>query len=176
MVPSSMASSIASVRPNLAAPVANDDAANDPFVASTSSAHHRFSAFDHELFAAGPGSSPRQAKRALEAHLAETERRLDEAGKLGTALVGQRKALAEQLQEIEKLQAQGELGPELRQKLVEIEREYNNLARESARAFLPKRIPSNENGPGTPYAPDGRTGRVSFSHCPIFQLNQPYSC
>ncbi|OAA60128.1 hypothetical protein ISF_06139 [Cordyceps fumosorosea ARSEF 2679] len=159
-----MASSIASDRPNLAVPAAEDDAANDPFVANTSStAHHRFSAFDHELFAAGPGSSPRQAKRALEAHLAETERRLDEAGKLGTALVSQRKALAEQLQEIEKLQTQGELGPELRQKLVEIEREYNDLARESARAFLPKRIPSNENGPGTPFAPDGRTGRRSIS-------------
>ncbi|ATY61768.1 Pleckstrin-domain containing [Cordyceps militaris] len=158
-----MASSIASARPNLAAPV-DEDAANDPFVTSTSSAvHHRFSAFDHELFAAGPGSSPRQAKRALEAHIAETERRLDEAGKLGTALVSQRKALAEQLQEIDKLQAQGELGPELRQKLVEIEREYNDLARESARAFLPKRIPSNENGPATPYAPDGRTGRRSIS-------------
>lgn len=160
-----MASSIASARPNLAAPVpASDDDAADPFVASASAAaHYRFSAFDHELFAAGPGSSPRQAKRALESHLAETERRLDEAGKLGTALVSQRKALAEQLQEIEKLQAEGELGPELRQKLVEIEREYNDLARESARAFLPKRIPSSENGPNTPYAPDGRTGRVSSS-------------
>ncbi|KAM3525442.1 hypothetical protein NHJ13051_003959 [Beauveria bassiana] len=158
-----MASSIASARPSLAAPAADDDAANDPFVVSTSSAaHYRFSSFDHELFAAGPGSSPRQAKRALESHLAETERRLDEAGKLGTALVSQRKMLAEQLQEIENLQAQGELGPELRQKLVEIEREYNDLARESARAFLPKRIPSNENG-GTPYAPDGRTGRRSIS-------------
>ncbi|KAJ6786438.1 hypothetical protein PWT90_03323 [Aphanocladium album] len=159
-----MASSIASARPHLAAPAADLDVANDPFVATASSnAHHRFSAFDHELFAAGPGSSPRQAKRALEAHLAETERRLDEAGKLGTALVSQRKALAEQLQEIEKLQAEGELGPELRQKLVEIEREYNDLARESARAFLPKRIPSNENGPATPYAPDGRTARRSIS-------------
>lgn len=158
-----MASSIASARPHLSAPSASDDdSTNDPFVASASTAaHHRFSAFDHELFAAGPGSSPRQAKRALESHLAETERRLDEAGKLGTALVSQRKALAEQLQEIEKLQADGELGPELRQKLVEIEREYNDLARESARAFIPKRIPSNENGPSTPYAPDGRSGRVS---------------
>lgn len=157
-----MASSIASARPRLAAPAADEDPANDPFVASASSlAHHRFSTFDHELFAAGPGSSPRQAKRALEAHLAETERRLDEAGKLGTALVSQRKALSEQLQAVDKLQAEGELGPELRQKLVEIEREYDDLARESARAFLPKRIPSNENGPGTPFAPDGRTGRVS---------------
>lgn len=98
-----MASSLAADRPSLPAPA---DGGNDPFVTSTpGTTHHRFSNFDHELFAAGPGSSPRQAKRALEAHLAETDRRLDEAGKLGTALVSQRKALAEQLHEVEKLQA-----------------------------------------------------------------------
>jgi hypothetical protein len=86
---------------------------------------------------------------------------LDEAGKLGTALVSQRKALAEQLSEVDKLQAEGELGPELRTKLVEIEKEYNDLARESARAFLPKqRVPSNE-APGSPFLPEGRGGRVS---------------
>lgn len=147
-------------KPNLPAP--GDD--NDPFVttANTPPQHHRFSSFDHELFAAGPGSSPRQAKRALEAHLAETERRLDEAGKLGTALVAQRKSLTERLQEVDKMQAEGELGPELRQKLVEIEREYNDLARESARAFLPKqRVPSNEAGAGSPFVSEGRSGRVS---------------
>lgn len=165
-----MASSIAAARPNLSAPTGAapaDDGSpdtSDPFIATASStAHYRFSTFDHELFAAGPGSSPRQAKRALEAHLAETDRRLDEAGKLGTALVSQRKTLAERLQEVEKMQAEGELGPDLRQKLLEIEREYNDLARESARAFLPKsRVPSNEHGAVTPYAPDGRTGRVGF--------------
>lgn len=155
-----MSSSIASDRPNLPAP---SDGANDPFVSSTNASaptHVRFSNFDQDLFAAGPGSSPRQAKRALEAHLAETDRRLDEAGKLGTALVSQRKALAEQLVEVEKLQAEGELNPDLRRKLVEIEKEYNDLARESARAFLPKqRVPSNESQ-GSPYVPDGRSGRV----------------
>lgn len=159
-----MASSLASDgRPSLPAPA---DAANDPFVsnASNPTAHHRFSTFDHDLFAAGPGSSPTQAKRALEAHLAETDRRLDEAGKLGTALVSQRKALAEQLQEVGKLQAEGELGPDLRKKLSEIEREYNDLARESARVFLPKpRVPSNETNPGSPFVPEARSGRVSFA-------------
>lgn len=169
-----MASSIASDRPSLPAPGTSQ---NDPFVsnASASTAHHRFSNFDHDLFAAGPGSSPRQAKRALEAHLAETERRLDEAGKLGTALVSQRKALAEQLQEVEKLQAEGELKPELRKKLVDIEKEYNDLARESARAFLPKqRVPSNENGTASPFVPEGRAGRVSCNYCRDHLLmNQP---
>lgn len=156
-----MASSIASDKPKLSAQASS---ATDPFlsVAPTSTPHYRFSNFDHDLFVAGPGSSPRQAKRALTAHLAETDRRLDEAGKLGTALVAQRKALAEQIQEIEKLSAEGELQPELRKKLVDIEKEYNDLARESARAFLPKqRVPSNENGTGSPFVPEGRIGRVS---------------
>ncbi|KAK5998944.1 Anucleate primary sterigmata protein A [Cladobotryum mycophilum] len=159
-----MASSAASSdRPDLSA--LDDDSPIDPFISSTSTgpSHFRFSNFDHELFAAGPGSSPRQAKRALEAHLAETDRRLDEAGKLGTALVGQRKALAEQLQEVDKLQTEAELNPELRQKLVEIEREYNDLARESARVFLPKqRVPSGETDRSSPYLTD-RSGRRSVS-------------
>ncbi|RFU73823.1 anucleate primary sterigmata a [Trichoderma arundinaceum] len=157
-------SSVTSDRPDLPAPVG--DSANDPFVSasSTTSSHLRFSDFDQELFAAGPGSDPRQAKRALEAHLAETDRRLDEAGKLGTALVSQRKALAEQLQEIEKLQAEEELAPELRKKLVDIEKDYNNLARESARVFLPKqRVASSNENQGSPYMLESRSGRRSVS-------------
>ncbi|XP_044721887.1 PH domain-containing protein [Hirsutella rhossiliensis] len=158
-----MASSLtADGRPSLPAP---GDAANDPFVAAAApKTHHRFSDFDQDLFAAGPGSSPTQAKLALEAHLAETDRRLDEAGKLGTALVSQRKALTEQLHEVEQLQAEGQIGPDLRKKLVEIEREYNDVARESARVFLPKqRVPSNEVNPGSPYVPEARSGRRSVS-------------
>lgn len=150
-------------RPDLPAPID----LSDPFVSNPSNhapdaRHHRYSAFDYELFAAGPGSSPRQAKRSLEAHLAETERRLEETGKLGSALVSQRKALEEQLQEVDKLQSEGEIDPELKQKLIEIEREYNDLSRESSRVFLPKqRVPSNETNSGSPFAPEGRTGRVS---------------
>jgi hypothetical protein len=162
--------SLAAERPSLPAPGDATDVASDPFVSAPSPLpHHRYSNFDQELFAAGPGSSPRQAKRALQAHLAETDRRLDEAGKLGTALVSQRKTLADQLQEVEKLQAEGELGPDLRVKLFEIEREYNDLARETARAFLPKsRVPSNEANPGTPHAPEGRSGRVGLPpSCPL---------
>jgi hypothetical protein len=104
--------------------------------------------------------------------LAETERRLDEAGKLGTALVSQRKALSEQLEEVEKLQAEAELNPDLRKKLVDIEKEYNDLARESARAFLPKqRVPSNEANPGSPFVPEGRSGRVSRLFPLIFEVH-----
>ncbi|PHH71001.1 hypothetical protein CDD80_5603 [Ophiocordyceps camponoti-rufipedis] len=147
-------------RPSLPAPVV---AATDPFI-NDGAAQRRHSDFVHESFGSDSDSSPTQARRALEAHLADTDRRLDEAGKLGTALVSQRKALAAQLHELEKLQDEGEIGPELRGKLVEIEREYNDVARESARVFLPKqRVPSNETNPGSPYVPEGRSGRRSVS-------------
>ncbi|KAI1343525.1 hypothetical protein F5Y15DRAFT_235649 [Xylariaceae sp. FL0016] len=140
---------------------------NDPFLSPAPRAgptHHRFSNFDSQLFALGPNASPAQAKKALEAHLAETDRRMEEAGKLGTALVQQRKELTERLRDVEKLKTEGELSEDLRQKLVEIEKDYNDVARESARAFLPKqRIPSNEAAPGSPFVPEGKGGRRSVS-------------
>ncbi|TGJ85533.1 hypothetical protein E0Z10_g3231 [Xylaria hypoxylon] len=136
---------------------------NDPF-RSVGPTHHRFSNFNAKLFALGPNASPAQAKRALEAHLAETDRRMEEAGKLGTALVQQRTELTERLKEVEKLQAEDELSDDLRQKLVDIEKDYNEVARESARAFLPKsRVPSNEAAAGSPFVPEGKGGKRSVS-------------
>lgn len=94
--------------------------------------------------------------------MSETNRRMEEAGKLGTALVQQRKELTERLKDVEKMQTEGELSQDLRQKLSDIEKEYNEVARESARAFLPKqRVPSNEAAPGSPFVPEGKGGRVS---------------
>lgn len=135
----------------------------DPFVTSGTPGQHRFAAFDSETFALGPGASPTSAKRALEAHLADTERRMAEAGKLGTALVQQRQELAERLKEVEQLEAEDELSPDLKQKLTVIEKDYNEVARESARAFLPKsRIPSNEvNNTILPFTPSKDGVRVS---------------
>ncbi|CAG8043887.1 unnamed protein product [Penicillium salamii] len=128
----------------------NDEAAGvasmeDPFVSNGGKPAvpreaHRYSSFDTQLFSLN-ASSPAQAKRALEAHLAETERRLEEASKLGTALIDQQQQLAEQLKEVELQQDDGEMGPALRRKLADLEREYNEIGRESARAFLaPKRL------------------------------------
>ncbi|CAG8224541.1 unnamed protein product [Penicillium olsonii] len=128
----------------------NDEAAGvasmeDPFVSNGGKPTapreaHRYSSFDTQLFSLN-ASSPAQAKRALEAHLAETERRLEEASKLGTALIDQQQQLAEQLKEVELQQDDGEMGPALRRKLADLEREYNEIGRESARAFLaPKRL------------------------------------
>ncbi|KAL2180738.1 uncharacterized protein P884DRAFT_296467 [Thermothelomyces heterothallicus CBS 202.75] len=139
----------------------------DPFVGSPSGpAHLRHSNFDTNLFALAPGSSAEQVKRAIQAHLRDTERRMEEAGKLGTALVQQQKQLTEKLREVEQLQSEAELSPELRQRLVEIEKDYNEVARESARALLPKqRVPSNESQ-GSPFSPDGSKGVARRSVSP----------
>lgn len=125
-----------------------------------SSHHYRFSEFDEGAFSESSGVSADQAKRALRAHLAETERRMAEAGRLGTSLVQQQKDLTEKLREVEELQAESELSPELKKKLAELEKEYDDVARETARAFLPKqRIPSNESTA----SPEGKGGRRSLS-------------
>ena len=96
---------------------------------------HRYSSFDSQLLTLN-ASSPTQLRRALEAHLAETERRLQETSKLGTALVQQQKDLSDKLKEVEQQQDEGDIGPELRQKLAELEKEYNEIGRESARASV----------------------------------------
>jgi hypothetical protein len=125
----------------------------DPFVSSPEApaaarGYYLPAALDTQLFSLN-ATSPSQAKRALEAHLAETERRLQEASKLGTALVQQQKELTEKLKEVDEQQDDGEIGPDLRRKLVDLEKEYNEVGRESARAFLaPKRLVSG--GDGTP--------------------------
>jgi DNA repair exonuclease SbcCD ATPase subunit len=132
----------------------------DPFMSkSGGSNHHRYSHFDTQLFSLGPAASPEQAKRALEAHLAETQRRIEDASRLGTTLVQQRQELEERLKEVDKQQSEGEITPELRQKLEEIEKEYNEVGRETARAFLPKsRVSSSEMGAGSPFVGDTKVG------------------
>ncbi|THC94046.1 hypothetical protein EYZ11_006488 [Aspergillus tanneri] len=127
----------------------------DPFVANpeegvVSRDSHRYSSFDTQFFSLD-ASSPAQAKRALQAHLAETERRLEEASKLGTALIDQQKELEDKLKEVEQQQEEGQIGPDLRRKLVDIEREYHEIGRETARAFLaPKRLAGDDGHLGTP--------------------------
>ena len=122
----------------------NVSAPEDPFV-NGSGDHlphphpHRYSAFDTQIFSLNAASSPSSAKRAIEAHLAETNRRLEEASRLGTSLVQQRAELAEKLKEVEKRKDDAELPPELKEKLAEIERDYNDVGRETARALLAPR-------------------------------------
>jgi hypothetical protein len=137
---------------------------SDPFnggaVTEKARSTHRFSSFDTQLFAQYQAtSSPLQVKKALEAHLQETDRRLEEASRLGTSLVQQRKELTDSLKEVEKRQGEGEIGPELRQKLADVEREYNELGRDTARASLlakPRGLGSDSDATN------------AFAVCPIF--------
>ena len=65
--------------------------------------------------------------------------------------------MAERLKDVEKQQSEGDITPELRQKLVEVEKEYNEVGRETARAFLPKsRVSSAEMAGGSPYVGDAK--------------------
>ena len=135
---------------------------DDPFNEATPKLEHRksahrFSAFDNQLFASyQPAASPASAKKALEAHISETDKRLEEASKLGTALVQQRQDLAEKLKEIEQHLEGQEMTPELRRQLAEVEKEYNELGRESARAFLahkPRIVSGEGETPGRSASP-----------------------
>ena len=114
--------------------------AEDPFVTNDSASHnphpHRYSSFDTMSMSMNSTSSPSQVKRTLETHLAETERRLQEASKLGTSLVQQRQELTAKLQEVERQQDEAEISPELRDRLAALEKEYNEVGRESAGAIL----------------------------------------
>ena len=138
----------------------------DPFTIETPPPRpqtNRYSSFDTQLFALNhPSSSPAQAKKALEAHLAETDRRIQEASKLGTTLVQQRQNLSQRLRDVGSQEEDAQISPELRQKLIEIEREYNEVGRQSARAFLGPRTSSSGDGPNTPFALDGRVRKSLF--------------
>lgn len=135
----------------------NNDA--DPFAnerTPPNPSHHRFSAFDTHLFALShPSASPTQAKKALEAHLAETDRRIQETSKLGTTLVQQRVNLSQRIRDVETQDGSSKIGPELRQKLVDIEREYNEVGRQSAKAFLGQKSDTADSS-SVPFALDGR--------------------
>ena len=132
---------------------------------------HRFSAFDTALFSKNAATtSPSTARRALEAHLSETDRRLEETSRLGTALVQQRQELAERLVEVQQQQTERELGPELRQKLADVEKEYNELGRDSTRAFL---APKLRLQPGDDSSTDGRVSPMGVDNLkPAYTVNR----
>lgn len=118
----------------------------------------RHSSFDTQLFALNhPSSSPAQAKRALEEHLAETDRRIQETSKLGTTLVQQRSSLNQRIRDVETHGERETITPELREKLKQIEREYQEIGRQSAKVFLGPRAGSPVAGePSNAFALDGR--------------------
>ncbi|TKX22809.1 anucleate primary sterigmata protein A [Elsinoe australis] len=131
-------------------PAGANSALEDPFIETPPHAHPpqplRHAPFDPDAFSFHANSSPRQARRALEAHMKETDRRIQEASKLGSTLVQQRKDLAARIKEINEKKDSDEIGPDLGKKLAELEREYTAVGRETARAVLPKsRLASSEH-------------------------------
>lgn len=140
-----MSTTLESASNTLAMEGSKDD---DPFTTTPALNRQtkRYSFFDNQLLSQVSDGSPARAKGVVEAHLAETDRRLREASELGTVLVKQRKDLLDRLKEIEAQQGEEEVGPELRKKLEEIENEFNEVGRQSIRAFVTKsRVSSNEN-------------------------------
>lgn len=94
--------------------------------------------------------------------MAETDRRIQETSKLGTTLVQQRVNLAQRLRDVGSQEEEAHISPELRQKLVEIEREYNEVGRQSARAFLGPKSEAAGEGSNAPFALDGRASPTSY--------------
>lgn len=127
---------------------------SDPFLDHTVSDQpvhsHRYSALiDSDTITLGASTSPAQVKRSLEAHISETERRLQDAQKLGQSLLQQQADLQEKLLEVDRHQGDAEISPGLRQQLTDLEKEHNDIGKEIARALLgPKsRAVSGEERP-----------------------------
>lgn len=96
----------------------------------------RHSQIDSTTPASFSRGSPSQAKRALEAHIADTDRRIQDATKLGTTLLDQKKQLSERLSDLDAQQGDDEIGTDLKQKLSELEKEYNEIGRDTTRTFI----------------------------------------
>ena len=149
---------------------------NDPFTSSPMvppSGPMRYASFDNEQFSTFSTNSPSQARRALEAHLKDTDRRIQDASKLGTTLLQQRKNLASRLKEVEELSNDNDVPPELQQKLTALEKEYNDIGRESARAFLPKNRAVTVGDGVAVYSNSGRESPTKASAPSRRQRNQP---
>jgi len=158
---------------------------SDPFVEHSDPVGHgyphRYSTnFDPESITLAASASPSQVKRSLEAHLVETERRLQDAQKLGESLLQQQSELTEKLQEVEQQQGDAEISPELLQRLAELEREHNDVGKEIARALLgPKsRVVSGEQS--QPAEPSTFSSQATASPTKVSaptrrQRNQPSS-
>jgi hypothetical protein len=110
---------------------------DDPFT-TPKHAHEPVLNLDAPPILARPSTSPTQLKRTLEAHLAETRKRLDGAGQLGKDLVKQEEEIEARLRELE--ESGGKINPELKRKLAELEKEYNEVGRETSRALLTNKI------------------------------------
>jgi hypothetical protein len=121
----------------------NTDALHDPFTSSEPQpqvANHRYSTYlDKDSLSSEVTASPSQARRTIQAHLAETERRLQDTHKLGTTLLQQQTELTEKLKEVDEQPDDTELPAELKQRLLDLGKEHDDVGKEIARAMLAPR-------------------------------------
>lgn len=113
-------------------------------------ANHRYSSYlDKDSFSSEVTASPSQARRTIRAHLAETERRLQDTHKLGTTLLQQQTELTEKLIEVEEQPDDTEIPAELKQRLLDLGKEHDDVGKEIARAMLAprSRVVSAEDRP-----------------------------
>jgi hypothetical protein len=105
-----------------------------------------------------PTHSPAQVKRTLEAHLAETQKRLEGAVQLGKDLVKQEGEIQTRLREVE--ESGDHFNPELKTKLLALEKEYNEVGRETTRALLTNKVVTGATGGGGPSPLGGSNVRI----------------
>jgi len=90
--------------------------------------------------------------------------------------VQQRKELEDKLQEVDQQQQADDIGPELRSRLAELEKEFNEVGRETARVFLPRsRVASGETditGAGSVYSSEAQHSPTKVSVPSRKQRNQ----
>ena len=140
-------------------PFTIEEAPAQPPPRYTSSPH---SAFDTQLFAQHhPAPSAAQAKKTLEEHLAETDRRIQETSKLGTTLVQQRSTISQRIRDVDSQVQGNQITPELREKLSQVEKEYQDVGRQSIKSIEGPRSGSPAVGESSnALRVDGRVRRI----------------
>src|SRR5947207_8602326 len=131
----------------------SDPFLNNPSVTPGALSHRYSSVLDADTLSLASHSSPRQLKRTLQAHLSETNRRLQDTQRLGTSLLQQQQELSQRLKDVETQEDEAEVSPELRKRLAEIEKEHNDIGREIAKALLAPKARA--------VSPEGRTAAES---------------
>ncbi|CUS07370.1 unnamed protein product [Tuber aestivum] len=122
----------------------------------------RFSSMEPPPHLSLPASSPSQVKLTLEAHLQEVNKRIETTAVLGRTLLAQQQQIEARMKEVE--EAGEQIDPNLKKKLVELEKEYNEVGRESARAVLTNKIMAGNGGNSgntSPYGIGNLTGSPS---------------
>jgi serine/threonine protein kinase len=130
--------------PSLRMFISDDNNGSDSSISSLQDTQRQqYFAFDNSQLSSNLNGSPAQAKRALQAHLVETTHRLQKMSHLGSLLLQQRNELEESLKEVEEQEEGTDVTQGLRQRLAELEKEFN-VERESAQVFLLK--PGDSSG------------------------------